>query len=100
MKPIGAETCVDAWLQACDYLLNEPERRAYTVILEIADPLALPARDRIVHDLVDDFLREKGGMPISTIVNTIFPAQLYRRHGAAGVYERYPERYATLKRHK
>lgn len=100
MKAIEAETCVGAWLRACSYLLRVPEWRAYTVVLEIADPLALPARDRAVHDLVDAFLRDKGGMPISTVVNTIFPAQLYRRHGAAGVYNHYPVLYRKIKKHK
>ena len=59
MKAIEAKTCVEAWLEACAYLLEQPDRRAYTIVLEIADPLALPARDKAVHDLVDGFLRQK-----------------------------------------
>lgn len=99
MKAIEADTCVDAWLQACAFLLDQPEWRAYTIVLEIADPLALPARDRAVHDVVDGFLRRKGGLPISTVVNTIFPAQLYERHGSAGVYERYPALHPKIQCH-
>ena len=44
MKAIEAATCVDAWLQASTYLLEQPDRRAYTVVLEKVDPLALTAR--------------------------------------------------------
>lgn len=99
MKAIEAETCVDAWLQASAFLLDQPEWRAYTIVLEIANPLALPARDRAVHDLVDNFLRRRGGMPINTVVNTIFPAQLYERYGVAGVYERYPALHPQIQCH-
>jgi len=99
MKGIEADTCVDAWLQACVFLLNQADWRAYTIVLEIADPLALPACDRAVHDIVDAFLRRKGGLPISTVVNTIFPARLYERYGSAGVYERYPDLYPNIQSH-
>lgn len=102
MKPIEAETCVDAWLQACDYLLaqNADDWRAYNVILEIANPLALPREDSAVVTVLDQFLVERGGLPISTVVNTIFPAQLYMRHGAASLHERYmTEIYPQVKRH-
>jgi hypothetical protein len=99
MTAIEADTCVDAWLQACTFLLDQPEWRSYTIVLEIADPLALPSRDRALHDIVDEFLRRKNGLPISTVVNTIFPAQLYERHGAAGVYKRYPALHPKIQCH-
>jgi hypothetical protein len=102
MKPIEAETCVDAWLQACDYLLTQEadDWRAYNIILEIANPLALPPEDYAVVMVIDRFLAERGGLPINTVVNTIFPAQLYLRHGAARLHERYmTEIYPQVKQH-
>ena len=102
MKPIEAKTCVDAWIQASEYLLEQKDDawRAYNIILEIADPLSLPPPDRVTFDILDSFLRTRGGLPINTVVNTIFPAQLYVRHGAAGVYERYiSEVYPQVKKH-
>ncbi|WP_419827553.1 hypothetical protein [Sphingomonas sp.] len=91
MKPIHADTCVDAWLQGCDHLLAQEQDawRDYNLVSEIANPLALPPGDRAVVDILNRFLVERNGLPFSTVVNTIFPAQLYQRHGAAGVYERY-----------
>lgn len=91
MKPIQAVTCVDAWLQGCDHLLSQEQDawRDYNIVSEIANPLALPANDRAVVDVLSRFLVDRGGLPFSTVVNTIFPAQLYQRHGAVGVYERY-----------
>lgn len=99
MKAIEADTCVDAWLQASTFLLQQPEWRAYTIIIEIANPLALPTHDRAVHDVIDGFLRQKGGLPVSSVINTIFPAQLYERYGASGVYERYPALHPKIQCH-
>ena len=89
MKPIEAETCVDAWLQGCDYLLEQAAWRGYSLVLEITNPIALPAGDRASYELVDAFLTEKGGLPVNTVVNTIFPARHYFRHGANGLYDSY-----------
>ena len=100
MKAIEATTCVDAWLQGCDLLLAHDAWRAYNVVLEIANPLTLSEEDKRVVDLLDQFLTDHGGMPFNTVVNTIFPAQLYARHGAAGVYEKYlVEVYPQIKEH-
>jgi len=100
MKAIEAKTCVDAWLQASTFLLKQPAWRAYNLVLDIADPLALSPRDRAVHDIVDGFLRRNGQMPINTVVNTIFPAQLYASNGSNGVYEEYPARYPSIQCHR
>src|SRR5262245_60363839 len=102
MKAIEAGTCVDAWLQACQYLLahEADDWRAYNVVLEITDPLALPPPDRTAFGILDRFLIEHGGLPVNTVVNTIFPAQLYQKHGAIGVYERYmSEVYPEVEKH-
>lgn len=100
MKPIEASTATEAWLDACEHLLLQADWRDYTLVLEIADPLALPPPDRAVHDVLDGFLVRHGGLPVSTVVNTIFPAQLYVRHGAQGVYDRYVnEVYPQIRRH-
>ena len=103
MKAIEGTTCVDAWLKACDYLLSctVDGWRAYTLVLEIAEPLALPDDDRAVVMLVDRFLASRGAQPINSVVNTIFPASLYQRYGATGLAQRYlTEIYPTLKRHR
>jgi len=68
--------------------------------LEIADPLALPPADRAAFGILDRFLSGRGGLPVNTVVNTIFPAQLYQKHGAIGVYDRYmSEVYPQVKKH-
>jgi hypothetical protein len=102
LKPIYGETCVDAWLQACDHLLTKADDhwRDYNVILEIADPPNMPPNDHAAVRELDRFLVEHGGLPFNTVVNTIFPAQLYQRYGAPGVYERYMlDVYPQVKKH-
>lgn len=102
MKAIEATTCVEAWLRGCDHLLEQgaDHWRAYNVMLEISNPLSLPAEDKRVVEILDQFLIEHHGMPFNTVVNTIFPAQLYARHGAVGVYEKYlAEIYPQIKEH-
>lgn len=102
MKAIEADTCVEAWLQACDFLLSreQDDRRAYTVVLEIAQPIALPEPERAVVSVVDGFLKAHRGLPINSVVNTIFPASLYQRHGAKGLMERYMSQvYPVIRRH-
>jgi hypothetical protein len=102
MKAIEATTCTDAWLQGYDYLLEQEADnwRAYNLALEIENPLGLPSEDKQVVDILDRFLTDNGGMPFNTVVNTIFPAQLYARHGANGVYEKYlAEIYPEIKQH-
>ncbi|MEZ5972602.1 MAG: hypothetical protein R3C31_12390 [Hyphomonadaceae bacterium] len=101
MKAIEAQTCVEAWLAACDYLTQSDDAwRAYNVVLEIAEPLKLGEDERAVVGILDQFLTDRGGMPFNTVVNTIFPAQLYQRHGAEGVYERYlSEVYPQIEKH-
>ena len=103
MKAIEAPTCVDAWLQGCDHLLlQEADHwRDYNLVLEVSDPLALPPDERAVVEILGAFLADGGGLPFNTVVNTIFPAQLYARHGADGVYERYvAELYPQIKKHR
>lgn len=99
MKTISAQTCTKAWLQAAQHLRDQAYWRDYNVILEVAKPMSLPAEDRGVHDLMDNFLAEKANKRLSTIINTIFPATLYRRYGREGVSEHYPKMWPTLKKH-
>jgi hypothetical protein len=102
MKAISAQTCVDAWMQACEHLLthDEDDWRAYNVVIEVDDALALPAAERAVLSVLDGFLTQRGGLPINSVVNTIFPAQLYARHGAKNLYARYlTDVYPQVKKH-
>ena len=99
MKSITAQTCTKAWLQASQHLRAQPHWRDYNVMLEIAEPMSLPSEDKNVHDLVDTFLSEKADKRLSTVINTIFPAALYRRYGREGVFGKYPHMWPTLEKH-
>jgi hypothetical protein len=99
MKPITAETCTKAWLQATQHLQRFDDWRDYTVILEITAPMQLPDEDKKVYEIVDSFLADKASIRISTVINTIFPATLFARHGADGVFKEYPRLWPKIKKH-
>src|ERR1051326_6365862 len=99
MKPIPAETCTKAWLAAIQHLQDQHDWRDYTLILEIAKPMLLPPEDKKVYDVVDSFLAEKASVRISTVINTIFPATLFARYGADGVFKEYPRLWPKIKKH-
>ena len=48
---------------------------------------------------MDTFLAQKADIRLSTVINTIFPATLYRRYGIEGVFEHYPRIWPTLEKH-
>ena len=100
MTPISTNTCTSAWLQACAHLEQTSHWRDYNVILEIASPMTLPPNEKLVYGIFDQFLAERADMRISTVINTIFPATLYVRHGADGIFKRYREMWPALKEHQ
>lgn len=89
MKPISAPTCTQAWLAAATHLQLQPEQKDYTLILEVTTPLALPNADKQIYQTVDAFLAKHGGPSLNTVINTIFPAALYRRYGPDDVLKRF-----------
>lgn len=89
MTPISAKTCTQAWLAGATHLQTQPEQRDYTLILEVSNPLVLSDEDKLVYEAVDAFLAKHDGHSINTVVNTIFPAGLYQRHGPDEVLKHY-----------
>jgi hypothetical protein len=85
-----------AWLKAVEYLLDQPRREAYDLVLGIESPRDMTPGDFKVFDLVDGFLRKTKQLPLTTIAGTIFPANHYLRGAAKGVYEDFPEEILQL----
>lgn len=82
---------VGVWLKAMDHLRSSAHHEDFNVILEIDAPLDVSDTDRAVGARVNRFLTGHGVQALHTVANTIFPNDLYRRYGAQGVFERYPE---------
>lgn len=99
MKPIPAETCTKAWVEAIEHLQRQDQWRDYTIVLDIANPMRLPPEDKRVYDVLDSFLIDGAGVRINTVINTIFPATLFARHGADGVFKEYPRLWPKIKKH-
>jgi hypothetical protein len=98
MVPFEAATPTEAWLKAAQHLEAQPDHRATRIILEIANPIALPPKDRAIYDLVNQFLIDHHGLPVNTVANTIFPWGLYKRHGAPQLYEEYFKTYPRIQK--
>jgi hypothetical protein len=78
-----------AWREAVRLVDARPGHQAYNVIVDVANPVARATLDDPVVAAVSDFLESHGEKPIETIANTIFPAALYRRHGAPQFFDRF-----------
>jgi len=97
--PIGTQTsCAAAWLEAVRAVNAEPGHEAHNVIVDVAEPLTQSPADRRVMDLADAFLRRHDAMPLQSVANTIFPQDLYRRHGAPDFYDVYGKVYERVKK--
>lgn len=98
VRDIQAESCPMAWLEAVEYLLSQPNREAYNLILGVESPQEMTPHDFKIFDLVDSFLREAKQLPLTSIAGTIFPANHYLRNQAKGVYNDFPDELSNLKK--
>lgn len=88
-------SCARAWVAAAEAVVRAGDE-AFDVVIDVADPTAFDSRDNAVVTHVDQFLRRYNQYPITTIVNTIFPSALYRKHGYPGVFDEYHKVYGAL----
>jgi len=97
---IRANTCTAAWLKAINHLNSLEHKHDFNLILEIANPMKVLAPEAKVKTELDDLLRKSKKQTIGTVINTIFPATLYSKHGRAGMFKAYKEEvYPKLKKH-
>lgn len=82
-----APTPVSAWVDAARRLKVEGE--LHGLMLHIEDPIGLKPGEEDVVCRVDAFLRDHDKCGISTVSNTIFPADLDRGDGIEALTERY-----------
>jgi thymidylate synthase len=96
---IRGRSCTDGWLQAVEHLKTQNDWRDYNLVLEIANPMSLSKPEREIAAEVNRFLTAHAKYPISTVINTIFPASIYAKHGADGVFNLYGDIFPTLRDH-
>ena len=97
VKVITASSCTLAWLRGVEWLLSN-HGRWHNLVLDIEQPELMEPTDFTISDMVDAFLRLRGGTPVSSSAGTIFPAGPYLRHGSEGVFTRFLEIYDKAKR--
>jgi len=84
-----AQTCGQLWLKAMNVMLQQHEQEAFNVLLDVDAPTKHTDEDVALITKVDSFLRERGANPISTVINTIFPRDLARRHKGNDLFDAY-----------
>lgn len=96
-KLIEADTHLDAWVEAVEFLLAAG--RSLNVVLAIKHAQR-SGIDSAAVGIIDKFFETEGQLPIHTVAETIFPASQYRTHGLEGVFEIYPDKiYPIIKKH-
>ena len=100
MKVISTETREEAWLKAVNHLKNNAAHKTeYNLIIEVTQPALSNDRTRVIRTSFDKFLQLNNEFSVQTVADTIFPAALYKKHGAEGVYTIYPEEvYPKIKK--
>lgn len=89
---------VPTWLAAAKHLESSPNRTAMNLVLEITEPLAVTAEDRAIMQQVDVAL-EAEDLTLRTVAGTIFPLDLYERHGRPDFYDKYKTMLKRGKKH-
>lgn len=95
-ETVHGGTVSDAWLNAVVAVNAVPGQTSFHLVTRIEDPLAEQPRIRAA---ADGLLAELGHSPITTVANTIFPAQMAvtsRDHVHLGA--RYRRMYPTVRR--
>ncbi len=94
VKTIQAATATEVWLNAMEYLLDQPDHQRYNLTLAVEEPTTITPLEKDVLDVIDAALVKRNLNPLSTVAGTIFPANHYLRSGADGVYEDFPNDFA------
>jgi len=97
---IRANTCTAAWLEAMNHLNSLAGKHDFNLILEIANPMKVLGSEAKVKMELDNFLKKNDKQTVGAVINTIFPASLYAKHGRAGLFKVYKDQvYPKLKAH-
>lgn len=87
--------CFSTWREAVRAVDECPGHEAHNVMMAVADATAGASLADQGVALVDAFLRTRA-KPLQTVSNTIFPAGLYRRHGAPKFFDHFRERVLPM----
>jgi len=83
--------CASAWREAVRAVDCQPGHAAHNVIIDVADPVANTTRQDPRVAVIDEFL-SGCDKSVEAVANTIFPAALYRCHGAPAFFDVFREK--------
>lgn len=96
MKLIKGQSAPEVWLSGARHLAQRVNREDFDVFLHIATPTVLSTQDAANLARVDHFLTSRGGLPVNTVAETIFPLEDYLRGGVKELFEVYPARMVEI----
>lgn len=79
---------VPTWLAAARHLML-CGRTDSNLVLEISDPNTITAEDRVLMRSLDAAVEPRGLYPLNSVAGTIFPLDVYRRHGRPAFYDEF-----------
>lgn len=97
-KVLSGNNILDAYLTGCQELLACKNHKLFNLILEIENPVELTAQHKSILNSLSTVLVQNEENSIETVANTIFPQQMYRRHGVPDFYKKYDEMLARAKK--
>lgn len=80
------ERIVPTWLAGARHLLQRPGKNDSNLVLEIKDSRTITAADRLLMGRLDSAAQSNDLWPLSSVAGTIFPLNLYHRHGRPAFY--------------
>ena len=95
IHPFEGVGCVDVWLQAMEYLVEQ--HIACNIVLGIEKPDQLSSADYKIQDSVNQFLIRHDALPLSTVATTIFPGSEFLHGGSHEVYEEFPKTFPKIR---
>lgn len=96
IKTIQCKSCPEAWLRAVEHLFTCNKYERFNLSLAVELPEIMSESDKLIFNIVDDFLITHGQKPLTTVAGTIFPANYYMRDGIKGVFDKFPQDYKML----
>ena len=80
---------VPTWLAAAQHLMRQTSKTDSNLVLEISDPISISGEDRALMRSIDGALENRDLYPLRSVAGTIFPLDLYHRHGRPAFYDEY-----------
>jgi len=100
IKLIEGNTVPEVWIKAVQFLSKQPKREFFDLVLHVKTPTVINLADKGCIDKVELFMSNFGGLPVSTVAETIFPISYYKRGGREAVFNDYVKDITKIRKER